>query len=135
MVACTCERFGFEHCIILGHCTDSCVGAHTVRVYAQGLRKRFFTLKGNTLEYYKDDSCQNLRSTIKLEGDVVVTRVTKTMFKIDYAGKQKTLSLVAEDEDICVSWVEALQARIKLEVTLTSEIATSQVSSCSDSDY
>ena len=87
------------------------------------------------MEYYKDDTCQNLRSTIKLKDDVVVTRVTKTMFKIDTAGKQKTLSLVAEDEDICVSWVEALQARIKLEVTLTSEIATSQVSSCSDSDH
>ena len=31
----------------------------------QGSRKRFFTLKGSTLEYYKDDTCKNLEPRLR----------------------------------------------------------------------
>ena len=77
----------------------------------QGLHKRFFTLKGSTLKYYKDPTCKNLRTKIELHAGTLVHRLSKTMFTIK-SGDQN-LSLVAEDECTCDSWVDALKVRVE----------------------
>merc|ERR1712147_522591 len=85
---------------------------HSRRGMYKGSRKRFFTLKGSTLEYYKDDTCKNLRSKMPVKAGTFVTRMTKTMFTVSYDGQ--TISLVAADEELCDSWVEALQLRVDM---------------------
>lgn len=100
-----------------------------IRVYlrrVQGLHKRFFSLQGSTLKYYKDATCKNLRTKIELKAGTLVHRLSKTMFTIK-SDVQK-LSLVAEDECTCESWVNALKARIQL----SSAAKKNEHSSCDD---
>ena len=81
------------------------------------------------MEYYKDDTCKILRSTIKIDKDTVVTRETTTMFRIKSG--TSTLSLVAADEEECMSWVKALETWTEL--AAAPQIIDKQ--STSDSDY
>ena len=86
------------------------------------LKKRFFILKGCTLEYYRDDACQEVRRKINLNNRCTVRFFElPNSFAVTYPVQATSanspriteLKLIAPDVTTCRAWVKAIQERIE----------------------